>query len=481
MIDKNIDRSKLFIISVDGLDVSGKETFCKHLKYTIKTELVDKSLLNANIKVISFPRYETSIGSDIKKILNTDISKRTLEHNLEELFVLDRIEFFNEYFKNEYDESKMNIIICDRYSYSNFIYSHIKIMNENDIPIRTIFKENAREKLKKEMEQIPIPDITIIFNRVSEQSRSIHKELLKNKISKDKNETEEIQEYLSKVIQNELLDTITEFSSRVMVIPIGSNFGSDQIEKGITTLIISKMVDNGMDNIIYPSNIIYKNNETLNLIGDLNFIPSVEIKFLVDKDVTQINRFKQDVLNGLEKRKVMDNVSVPTNIVNNKDNLDYYSKLIDSFIDDIQLNNKEIGSIEEYLEYKISKELLVPKKNSKLDCNYSILTYKDLIIPAKSVVPVDFGVEIHSIESISQRTLHKIIDLDIKTSKECILKYGVGVADSPSSISSDYKGNMSIILINHTDKDAIIPFGFPIASLVVKDSSCETLFTLLEK
>ena len=40
---------------------------------------------------------------------------------------------------------------------------------------------------------------------------------------------------------------------------------------------------------------------------------------------------------------------------------------------------------------------------------------------------------------------------------------------------------MSIILINHTDKDAIIPFGFPIASLVVKDSSCETLFTLLEK
>lgn len=479
-MDKNIDRSKLFIISVDGLDVSGKETFCKHLKYTIKTELVDKSLLNANIKVVSFPRYETSIGSDIKKILDTDISKRTLGNNLEELFTLDRIEFFNDYFKNDYDESKMNIIICDRYSYANFIYSHIKIMNELDIPTRTMFKEQAREKLKKEMEQIPIPDITILFNRVSEQSRTIHKELLKNKVSKDKNETEEIQEYLSKVIQNELLDTITEFSSKVMVIPVGSNFGSDQIEKGITTLIISKMVNNGMDKIIYPSNIVYKNNETLSLIGDLNFIPSVEIKFLVDKCLTQINKFKQDVLNGLEKRKVLDTISNPMNIVN-KNNLDYYPMLLESFIDDIQLNIKEIDSIEEYLDYKINKELLTPKKNSKLDCNYSILTYKDLIIPAKSVVPVDFGVEIHSIESISQKTLHKIIDLDVKTSKECILKYGVGVADSPSSISSDYRGNMSIILINHTDKDAIIPFGFPIASLVVKDSSCETLFTLIEK
>ena len=479
-MDKNIDRSKLFIISVDGLDVSGKETFCKHLKYTIKTELVDKSLLNANIKVVSFPRYETSIGSDIKKILDTDISKRTLGNNLEELFTLDRIEFFNDYFKNDYDESKMNIIICDRYSYANFIYSYIKIMNELDIPTRTMFKEQAREKLKKEMEQIPIPDITILFNRVSEQSRTIHKELLKNKVSKDKNETEEIQEYLSKVIQNELLDTITEFSSKVMVIPVGSNFGSDQIEKGITTLIISKMVNNGMDKIIYPSNIVYKNNETLSLIGDLNFIPSVEIKFLVDKCLTQINKFKQDVLNGLEKRKVLDTISNPMNIVN-KNNLDYYPMLLESFIDDIQLNIKEIDSIEEYLDYKINKELLTPKKNSKLDCNYSILTYKDLIIPAKSVVPVDFGVEIHSIESISQKTLHKIIDLDVKTSKECILKYGVGVADSPSSISSDYRGNMSIILINHTDKDAIIPFGFPIASLVVKDSSCETLFTLIEK
>lgn len=479
-MDKNIDRSKLFIISVDGLDVSGKETFCKHLKYTIKTELVDKSLLNANITVVSFPRYETSIGSDIKRILDMDISKRTLENNLEELFTLDRIEFFNEYFRNDYDESKMNIIICDRYSYSNFIYSHIKIMNELDIPTRTMFKEQAREKLKKEMEQIPIPDITILFNRVSEQSRTIHKELLKNKVSKDKNETEEIQEYLSKVIQNELLDTITEFSSKVMVIPVGSNFGSDQIEKGITTLIVSKMVENGMDSIIYPSNIVYKNNETLSLIGDLNFIPSVEIKFLLDKSLTQINKFKQDVLNGLEKRKVLDTISNPMNIVN-KNNLDYYPMLLESFIDDIQLNIKEIDSVEEYLDYKINKELLTPKKNSKLDCNYTILTYKDLIIPAKSVVPVDFGVEIHSIESISQKTLHKIIDLDVKTSKECILKYGVGVADSPSSISSDYRGNMSIILINHTDKDAIIPFGFPIASLVVKDSSCETLFTLLEK
>lgn len=479
-MDKNIDRSKLFIISVDGLDVSGKETFCKHLKYTIKTELVDKSLLNANIKVVSFPRYETSIGSDIKKILDTDISKRTLGNNLEELFALDRIEFFNEYFKNDYDESKMNVIICDRYSYANFIYSHIKIMNELDIPTRTMFKEQAREKLKKEMEQIPIPDITILFNRVSEQSRTIHKELLKNKVSKDKNETEEIQEYLSKVIQNELLDTITEFSSKVMVIPVGSNFGSDQIEKGITTLIISKMVNNGMDKIIYPSNIVYKNNETLSLIGDLNFIPSVEIKFLVDKSLTQINKFKQDVLNGLEKRKVLDTISNPMSIVN-RNNLGYYPMLLESFIDDIQLHIKEIDSIEEYLDYKINKELLTPKKNSKLDCNYSILTYKDLVIPAKSVVPVDFGVEIHSIESISQKTLHKIIDLDVKTSKECILKYGVGVADSPSSISSDYRGNMSIILINHTDKDAIIPFGFPIASLVVKDSSCETLFTLIEK
>lgn len=489
-MNNNVDRSKLFIISVDGLDVSGKETFCKNLKMTLISELADKNLLNVNVSMVSFPRYETKIGSDIKKILNMNLKDReSLSDHLEELFKTDRITFFNDYFENVYDDSKMNIIICDRYSFSNYIYSHLKIMNEFDIPTRSLFEENEFRKLSKELEVVPVPDLTVIFNRITKESEIIHRNLLEEKSDKDKNETESIQKYLSDVIKNDLIHNISKLTKKLLVIPIGSNYGSSQIEKGISTLVISKMIENGMDSIVYPSSIIYKNNETLNLVGDLNFLPSVHINFLVNKDETMIDKFKKDAIKAYKLKRALDRIASPEQsyfermgikLPEQFENDPFYASLVESFANDLNILNIDKEKIESFLDTKIEKEILTPKKNSKLDCNYSLLTPKTLIVPSKSVKSVDFGVEIHSIESISKRTMNRVIDLDIKTSKECILNYGVGVADSPSSISSDFKGTLSVILVNHTDKDAVIPFGFPIASLVVKDSSCETLFTIVK-
>lgn len=485
MLYENIDRNKLFIISVDGLDVSGKETFCKNLKKVIRKELIEKSLLNVNIKSVSFPRYETNLGSDIKEILNQPIEKRDL-NKLEGLFSLDRIEFFNTFFKEEYDDSKMNIIICDRYSYANFIYSHIPLMKEHDKPSMEEIYRKALEKLESEMTILPTPDVTIIFNRVSDISRSVHKSLLMEKSEKDKNETEDIQEFLSNIINTKLLDTLKKFSKRLMVVPIGSNFDSNQIEIGISTLITSKIIENNMDTIMYPSTVVYKNNETMNLINDLDFIPTVEIQFLIDKDKTDIDLFKQNIKQMITLKKGLDPVIDPSSLIDPgfiyfKDFNIFYNRLVMDYCEDIILKNLNEEQIDEYINKRVDKEILTPRKNSKLDCNYTIITPRNIVIPRKSVRAIDLGIEVKSIASISKKTDRKIIDLDIKTSKECILEFGVGVADSPSSVSSDYEGTLSIILINHTDEPAKIPFGFPIASLVVKDSSCETLFTLLEK
>lgn len=479
MIDKQIDRSKLFIISVDGLDVSGKETFCKNLLHTLREELVDKSLLNANVKMVSFPRYETNIGADIKELLNTDIKVRDI-NELEKLFVLDRVEFFNDYFKNTYDNNKMNIIICDRYAYSNFIYSFLRIMNEKDIPSRTLFKNEQEEKLKLELQSIPTPDLTVIFNRVSESSRNVHRELIKSKSSKDMNETEEIQEYLSSILNNDLIEVIDRYSSKTMVVPVGSNFNSNQIELGISTLVTTKMVNNGLDTIMYPSSVIYRNNETENLIGDLKFIPSVEIKFLIDIDNTEVNKFISDVKNDIIRRKTLSNLSNDLDILKPEDK-DFYTNLISEYSLDYLSNYNNLDNFDSVIRSKIRKNIFTPRKTSKLNCNYSIVTPKNIHMDPKSVQAIDLEIDVLSIDALSTKTSNSVIDLDIKTHKECILTYGVGVADSPSSISSDYKGTLSIILINHTDKSIDIPFGFPIASLVVKNSSCETLFTIVEK
>lgn len=60
-------------------------------------------------------------------------------------------------------------------------------------------------------------------------------------------------------------------------------------------------------------------------------------------------------------------------------------------------------------------------------------------------------------------------------------KNGITVLNSPGTVDSDYRGEIKVILINHSDKDFEIHTGDRIAQMVIaphSKSSFETMFSL---
>lgn len=120
------------IIAVEGLDVSGKETFVKSLK-----DMLDNSanMFPNKIKVIShaFPTYESDCGEMIKAILKTPIESRN-QDQLNLLFALDR-SYQMKHILDEvsYDYETFHIILLDRYYFSNLLYGLAALLPDDII------------------------------------------------------------------------------------------------------------------------------------------------------------------------------------------------------------------------------------------------------------------------------------------------------------------------------------------------------------
>lgn len=468
------DRKKLFIIAIDGLDVSGKETFSVNLKNVLEYQLKQLNLLNSNIELVSFPRYNTELGVKIKEYLKKPIEERD-HKTLENYFREDRKLFFQEYLQTRYQEDSMNILICDRYAYSMLIYAQLRLANMDDVPYYTLCDEEINNDFINEFECLPIPDLTLIFNRSDDKSKIIHQELLKNKTDKDKNEVEELMEYLSDKINNKVLSLIQDYSKELYLIPIGSNFNNDLIEKGIASTIIGRMVENNLCTIKYPSEVIYYNNETETQIGKLTFNPDVEIEYKVNCKDENLETLSKRVLSTIKMLKLMKQHSVnekcSVDFIQNREKIpswDLISKILEEYHED-DIDDKNIKTI-------IKKYLYIPVKESKLNCHYKILSPYDIIIPARNVKEVMLPVSLKKISILNKKYESCVIDLDVKTSNKCILRTKVSVADSPSSIARDHEGEIKIILINNGADDAKIYAGDELAVMVIKSSSCETLF-----
>lgn len=487
------NRSNMFIVALDGLDVSGKETFSKSLVNAILT-VQESDYIPIEVDCVSFPRYETLIGKKIKEILKIKIEDRTKEDTdtLSELMVQDRKEYFEEFYKKKYNKDKMHVIICDRYAFSNLFYEHLNIMGETDPIVCELKKEVIINDLDKEFKYLPYPDLTILFNRTDDESTRIHKELLKNKKDKDKNEVEEIMQYISNCINNSM-EYVKKYSKRLIILPIGSNFEDDSIERGVVNLIITQLIENGWsDKILYPKNVIYYNNITLSKVRDLSFIPKVKMSYKLSMNDPKVKEDFNKFVNRVSQKMKFWTLS---NFHSKYDPLKFIDHYLDSdFYNPIKETEDEVkiscmhaiellcsgikpedyGSI-----YKLlTKSLFVPLKESKLNCNYIILNSQDIYLEPNEIRECSLNISLNYIKKLSKDIENDVIDLDIKTSRDCIKRYGVSIADSPSSISSDYEGMLSIILINHTKHPVKIPVGAPLATMAIKNSSCETEFVL---
>ncbi len=58
-------------------------------------------------------------------------------------------------------------------------------------------------------------------------------------------------------------------------------------------------------------------------------------------------------------------------------------------------------------------------------------------------------------------------EVQIRPRSGLALKHGITVLNSPGTIDSDYRGEIQVILINHSDTDFILTHGMRIAQMVV--------------
>lgn len=154
------------LIVFEGVDGSGKATQAKLLKDFLISKGFETSLL-------SFPNYETSVGSHIKQLLNQGL---LTPNEMALLYAKDRLQF-KQILKKKLDHGL--IYILDRYVHSN-VFQATRI-------------EDAGERLKflKEFEHyelvdlgMPIPNIVLLLD----MPITLSVELLKRK-HKDLNES----------------------------------------------------------------------------------------------------------------------------------------------------------------------------------------------------------------------------------------------------------------------------------------------------
>lgn len=82
----------------------------------------------------------------------------------------------------------------------------------------------------------------------------------------------------------------------------------------------------------------------------------------------------------------------------------------------------------------------------------------DIILPAKKYLSVPTGLIL---------ALDEGYEAQIRPRSGLAAKHGVTVLNSPGTIDSDYRGEVCVLLINHSDKDFIIQRGMRIAQMII--------------
>lgn len=118
------NRGKLIVI--EGSDGSGKATQSKLLYERLLSE-------GKNVRLISFPNYESSSSSLVKMYLNGDFGDNPEDSNIyavSSFFAVDRYASYKEDWGKFYNDG--GIIIADRYTTSNMVHQCAKLETKEE-------------------------------------------------------------------------------------------------------------------------------------------------------------------------------------------------------------------------------------------------------------------------------------------------------------------------------------------------------------
>ena len=114
----------------------------------------------------------------------------------------------------------------------------------------------------------------------------------------------------------------------------------------------------------------------------------------------------------------------------------------------------------EILIKRLSKDIPLPKYETDGSSGLDLAannTEKIEIIPGKSeIIPTGLAV-----------TIPKEFEIQIRPRSGLAAKNQISVLNAPGTIDADYRGEIKVILINHSDKSFIVEKGLRIAQMIV--------------
>ena len=107
-----------------------------------------------------------------------------------------------------------------------------------------------------------------------------------------------------------------------------------------------------------------------------------------------------------------------------------------------------------------AQKLLTPKRGSAKSAGLDLVSSnpENILLKSKSTVMVKTGIALELPEGFEGQ---------VRPRSGLALKHGITVLNSPGTIDEDYRGEVCVILINHSEFDFVIERGMRIAQLVL--------------
>lgn len=151
------------LIVIEGSDGSGKQTQSILLYEKMKSE-------GRNVRLVSFPNYESESSSLIKMYLNGEFGDSPEDSNVfavSTFYAADRYASFKKDWQEFYDNG--GIVIADRYTTSNMVHQTSKMPRH----IEKLKYINWLIDLEYGKFKLPVPDMVIFLDVPTEISQSL--------------------------------------------------------------------------------------------------------------------------------------------------------------------------------------------------------------------------------------------------------------------------------------------------------------------
>ena len=106
---------------------------------------------------------------------------------------------------------------------------------------------------------------------------------------------------------------------------------------------------------------------------------------------------------------------------------------------------------------KLSEDAIIPKYAHSTDAGVDLYSVEEFTLKPSEYALIKTGIAI---------ALPKGFEAQVRPKSGLALKHGITVLNTPGTIDEEYRGEVGVILINHSDKEFKIEKGMKIAQLV---------------